>query len=313
MAFTTSIGGNLIRGEVWSRELKDILEDDLMATGYVRWLTEFPDGEVFNIPSIGQATVYDYQEDDAVQYEAMDTGMFTFEITEYIHSGTYITKKMMQDAFYVSELVSQFVPKQRRALMEHVETNVLALSNQQTLGNLNTINGAPHRFVAGGADDIIVPQDFAKAKYSLRKANVNLTNLVAIVDPATAYQLETLTNLVNVSNNPQWEGIISTGMTTGMRFIKNVYGFDVYESTFLPEIADETIDGDQIQNGVANMFFSAASDVLPFVGAWRQSPEVDEEYNKDRQRYEYVTTARYGTKLYRPENLVTILSNPLVA
>ena len=313
MAFTTSIGGNLIRGEVWSRELKDILEDDLMATGYVRWLTEFPDGEVFNIPSIGQATVYDYQEDDAVQYEAMDTGMFTFEITEYIHSGTYITKKMMQDAFYVSELVSQFVPKQRRALMEHVETNVLALSNQQTLANLNTINGAPHRFVAGGADEIIVPQDFAKAKYSLRKANVNLTNLVAIVDPATAYQLETLTNLVNVSNNPQWEGIISTGMTTGMRFIKNVYGFDVYESTFLPEIADETIDGDQIQNGVANMFFSAASDVLPFVGAWRQSPEVDEEYNKDRQRYEYVTTARYGTKLYRPENLVTILSNPLVA
>lgn len=312
MAFTTSIGGNLIRGEVWSRELKDILEDDLMATGYVRWLTEFPDGEVFNIPSIGQATVYDYAEDDAVQYEAMDTGNFTFEINEYIHSGTYITKKMMQDAFYVSELVSQFVPKQRRALMEHVETNVLALSNQQTLDDLNTINDAPHRFVAGGASDIIVPQDFAKAKYSLRKANVNLTNLVAIVDPATAYQLETLTNLVNVSNNPQWEGIIGTGMTTGMRFIKNVYGFDVYESTFLPEIVDETIDNTQITDGVANMFFSAASDVLPFVGAWRQTPEVDEEYNKDRQRYEYVTTARYGTKLYRPENLVTILSNPLV-
>lgn len=312
MAFTTNIGGNLIRGEVWSRELKDILEDDLMATGYVRWLTEFPDGEVFNIPSIGQATVYDYAEDDAVQYEAMDTGNFTFEINEYIHSGTYITKKMMQDAFYVSELVSQFVPKQRRALMEHVETNVLALSNQQTLDDLNTINDAPHRFVAGGASNIIVPQDFAKAKYSLRKANVNLTNLVAIVDPATAYQLETLTNLVNVSNNPQWEGIIGTGMTTGMRFIKNVYGFDVYESTFLPEIVDETIDNTQITDGVANMFFSAASDVLPFVGAWRQTPEVDEEYNKDRQRYEYVTTARYGTKLYRPENLVTILSNPLV-
>lgn len=312
MAFTTNIGGDLIRSEVWSAELKDILEDDLMATGYVRWLTEFPDGEVFNIPSIGQATVYDYQEDDAVQYEAMDTGNFTFEITEYIHSGTYITKKMMQDAFYVSELVSSFVPKQRRALMEHVETNVLALSNQQTLNNANVINGADHRLFAGGVSNIIVPQDFAKAKYSLRKANVNLTNLVAIVDPATAYQLETLTNLVNVSNNPQWEGIIGTGITTGMRFIKNVFGFDVYESTFLPEIATETIGGTTVTNTVANLFFSAASDVLPFVGAWRQTPEVDEEYNKDRQRYEYVTTARYGTKLYRPENLVTVLSNPLV-
>jgi hypothetical protein len=312
MAFTTNVGGNLIRGEVWSRELKDILEDDLMAAGYVRWLTEFPDGEVFYIPSIGQATVYDYAEDEAVQYEAMDTGMFTFEITEYIHSGTYITKKMMQDAFYTSELVSQFVPKQRRSIMEHVETNVLALSNQQVLNNQNIINDAEHRFLAGGANNIMVPQDFAKAKYGLRKANVNLTNLVAIVDPATAYQLETLTNLVNVSNNPQWEGIIASGMTTGMRFIRNVYGFDVYESTFLPQIATETIDGDQIDDAVANIFFSAASDVLPFIGAWRQSPEVDEEYNKDRQRYEYVTTARYGVKLYRPENLVTVLSNPLV-
>jgi hypothetical protein len=313
MAFTTNIGGNLIRGEVWGRELKDILEDDLMATGYVRWLSDFPEGDVFNIPSIGQATTYDYAEDEPVQYEAMDTGNFTFEITEYLSSATYITKKMMQDAFYTSELVSSFVPKQRRAIMEHVEKNVLALSNQQTLADLNTINDAPHRFVAGGTSDIIAPADFAKAKYSLRKANVPLNSLVAIVDPATAYQLETLTNLVNVSNNPQWEGLIGTGITTGMRFIKNVYGFDVYESTFLPEIASETIDGDTATNYVANLFFSAAGDVLPFIGAWRQMPEVDEEYNKDRQRYEYVTTARYGTKLYRPENLVTILSNPLVA
>jgi len=313
MAFTTNIGGNLIRGEVWGRELKDILEDDLMATGYVRWLSDFPEGDVFNIPSIGQATTYNYAEDEPVQYEAMDTGNFTFEITEYLSSATYITKKMMQDAFYTSELVSSFVPKQRRAIMEHVEKNVLALSNQQTLADLNTINDAPHRFVAGGTSDIIAPADFAKAKYSLRKANVPLNSLVAIVDPATAYQLETLTNLVNVSNNPQWEGLIGSGITTGMRFIKNVYGFDVYESTFLPEIASETIDGDTATNYVANVFFSAAGDVLPFIGAWRQMPEVDEEYNKDRQRYEYVTTARYGTKLYRPENLVTILSNPLVS
>jgi len=312
MAFTTNEGGNLIRGEVWSRELKDILEDDLMATGYVRWLTDFPDGEVFYIPSIGQATTYDYSEDEAVQYEAMDTGQFTFEITEYLSSATYITKKMMQDSFYTSELVSQFVPKQRRAIMEHVEKNVLALSNQQVLGNPNTINDADHRFVAGGTDGIIVPQDFAKAKYGLRKANVNLTDLVAIVDPATAYQIETMTNLVDASYNPRWEGIIESGMTTGMRFIRNIYGFDVYESTFLPEIASETINGDTIEDGVANMFFSAASDIVPFVGAWRQMPEVDEEYNKDRQRYEYVTTCRYGTKLYRPENLVTVISNPLV-
>jgi hypothetical protein len=66
-------------------------------------------------------------------------------------------------------------------------------------------------------------------------------------------------------------------------------------------------------NGVANYFFSAAPDVLPFVGAIRQAPKVDSEYNKDLQREEYVTTCRYDFKLFRPENLVTVLSATTVA
>ena len=60
------------------------------------------------------------------------------------------------------------------------------------------------------------------------------------------------------------------------------------------------------------MFFSADQTVLPFVGAWRQMPKVDTEYNKDYQRTEFVTTARYGLKLFRPENLATVLTAPMV-
>ena len=44
------------------------------------------------------------------------------------------------------------------------------------------------------------------------------------------------------------------------------------------------------------------------MGAWRQMPEVDYDYNKDFQRDEFVTTARYGVKLYRPENMVRVVS-----
>ena len=135
-----------------------------------------------------------------------------------------------------------------------------------------------------------------------------MTNLVAIVDPSVEYQLSTLTNLVNVSNNPQWEGIIRDGMTTGMRFKMNIYGFDVYISNFLKTGYTESIDGQTTTNGVANLFFSAASDIMPFVGQIRQAPRVDSEYNKDMQREEYVTTARYDFALFRPENLVTIIS-----
>jgi hypothetical protein len=61
--------------------------------------------------------------------------------------------------------------------------------------------------------------------------------------------------------------------------------------------------------GVNNLFFSAASDVLPFVGLIRQAPKVDSEYNKDWQRDEYVTTCRYAFKLFRPENLVVVVTD----
>jgi hypothetical protein len=45
------------------------------------------------------------------------------------------------------------------------------------------------------------------------------------------------------------------------------------------------------------------------MGAWRQMPKVDGEWNKDFQREEYVTTARYGLKVYRPENLVVVITD----
>jgi hypothetical protein len=141
--------------------------------------------------------------------------------------------------------------------------------------------------------------------------------LIAIVDPSTEYVLNTLTNLTNVSNNPRWEGIIESGLGSGMTFIKNIYGFDVYTSNRLPLCgADQAGTSETIAtvasgaNCVGNLFFSAASDVLPFVGAWRQMPKVDGEYNKDFQREEYVTTCRYGVKIFRPENFITVLSDP---
>jgi hypothetical protein len=315
----------LTRSEVWSRELKEILRDELMAQKYVRWLQEFPDGDTFKIPSIGQAYVDDYAEDESVKYRPLDTGQFTFQITEYLSSGTYVTKKAEQDMFYMNELVSRFVPEQERAIMEHVEETVLGLQSGQTAGNANTINGVAHRYAgSGSASGTMVANgitlaDFARANLALNKANVSANNRVAIVDPSAAYLVETLTNLSNVSNNPMFEGIVSSGIATGMRFVRNVYGFDVYTSQRVATIGTESVKiGDQSGSAIncagfkANLFFSADASVVPFIGAWRQMPEVDTEYNKDFQRTEFVTTARYGVKLYRPENLVVVLSNGAV-
>lgn len=306
--FTDANTGHLTRSQLWSSDLKEVLEDSLMAQGYVRWLSEFPDGDTFNIPSIGQAVVRDYVEDTAVTYDALDTGNFQFTIGEYIHSGTYISNKQKQDVFYLNELVSSFVPKQKRAIDEHIETNIMALALQQTSGNLNTINGAPHRFVGTGSGNDLALADIAKAVYSLKKAAVPQVGFVGIVDPSVEFTMNTLTNLVNLSNNPTWDGIISTGHGSSMRFMKSIYGVDLYTSNYLAT-STETVNSVSITNGFNNMFFSSESSVLPFVGAWRQMPTVESEYNKDMQRDEYVTIARYGTKLYRPENLVVVLTN----
>lgn len=314
--FSTATNEHLIRSQLWSQQIKDVLEEELFAMKYVDMITDFPDGDTLNIPSIGQAEINDYVEGQSVKYTAMDTGNFQFTITEYKQSATYITNQMKQDSFYMSRLVASFVPKQARVIAEAMETDVLGVgqptgigSGGQTADDLNVINGANHRYVGGGTDEVIRVQDFALAKFALRKANVPMTNLIAIVDPSVEFELSTLTNLTNISNNKLWEGIVRDGMSTGMRFSMNVYGFDVWISDFLANGIAETIDSKTTTVGVANLFFSAASDVMPFVGNIRQSPRVDSDFNKDLQREEFVTTARWGFDLFRPENLVTVLTD----
>lgn len=307
----TSSNDHLIRSNLWSSQIKEVLQDELIAMTYVDMLSEFTDGDTFNIPSIGQAESNDYVEGQAIRYSAMDTGNFTFSVDQYKSSATYITEKMKQDSMYASRLMASFVPKQARALAKAMETKILSIGpDAQTASNLNAINGANHRWVGSGTNEVMSPVDFAKANYALDMANVPMNNRVAIVHPSVGYALSTLSNLTNMSNNPRWEGIIRDGGLTGTKFLMNVYGFDVYTSQNIKaNTGSETINSITAAAGVNNLFFSAASDVLPFVGLIRQPPKVDSEYNKDYQREEYVTTCRYGFKLYRPENLVVVVTD----
>lgn len=315
MAHMTTNTEHLIRSDLWSSQLKEIFEDELFALRYIDWLDGFPDGDLFHIPSIGQAEAQDYEEGQAVTYSQLDTGEFLFRITEYVQSGHYITNKMKQDSFYMNQLVSAFVPKEHRAIMKRMEVDALRIGvDRQTASDYNTINGVQHRWVGTGDGNSISVEDFARARLALQKANVPLTNLVAIVDPSVEFSFNTLSNITNVINNPQWDGIINDGIGTGMQFRVNIYGFDVYVSQNLKQNISETIPGggQAVTNGVANIFFSAAPGAQPFVGAVRQPPKVDSEYNKDLQREEYVTTARYGLDLFRPENFITVITDNTV-
>ena len=316
---TTGVTPLLIRSNVWSNQLKDVLTDELMAQRFVDWMSMPDTGATLNIPSMGDMDVNDYAEDTPVQYTALATGNFQFTITEYLSSATYITMKERQDSMYAARLEASFVPKQSRAIQVRLEGDILdqgqpGTPNGQTSANANQINGADHRWV--GSDTVnsnrtIGFKDFAKALFALKKANVPQTNLIAIVDPSVEYHFNTLSQTLDVTYNPMWEGIVSKSIATGMRFSRNIYGFDVYVSNYLSTIAaGETINTVASgSNAVANLFFSADASVTPFIGAWAQTPKVDSEFNKDFQREEYVTTCRYGVKLYRPENFITVLSS----
>jgi hypothetical protein len=322
MTQTTGNMDLLTRSELWSSELKEILRDEMMATSYVDTLSNFPDGNQFTIPSMGQAQVDDYVEDQDIKYRPFDTGEFTFTIDQYLSSGSSMTKKVEQDSFYADKMMARFVPEQERAIMAHFENTTLAAPEVGVAANsAESLDGIAHRYAAAGTGAVLEVEDFAFAAYALKKAKVPDVNRIAIVDPSVEFTMNTQANLANISNNARWEGIVDSGIATGMKFIRNIYGFDVYTSNYLKDNTDSALnqrDGStgvdfSSVNGKVNLFFSAASEVLPFVGAWRQMPTVDYEWNKDKQRHEFLTTARYGVKLYWPENMVRIASKTNVS
>ena len=310
------VNDHLVRTELWSSELKDILQEQLMGTKYVRMLNGFPDGNTFNIPSVGELPMREVAENTPVTYDSMDTGEFTFSIDRYVESATFITDKAKQDSYYSQQLIGMFPTKMRRALDENLEGSVFALANTQTANDTNTINGAAHRFVASGSSNTVLAlDDFAKAKYALDKAQAGGTR-VAIIDPSQEYVFNNLVGAQAFQNNPAFGGIVNGGFVndvTGMRFIRNIFGFDVYVSNFLATPTDTTIDSVSVPaSPVTNIFMSVGGDLTPFVGAYRQLPRVEYERNKDLRRDEYVMNARFGLKLYRPECLVGVITKSTI-
>jgi hypothetical protein len=310
------VNENLVRSELWSDQLKDILLDMLQGQKYVNWMTNFPDGTTFTIPSIGQMPMRNVAENDPVVYDVMDTGEFQFAINHYVEAATYITDKAKQDSYYADALIAAFLPKMKRAIEENLETNIFALTAGQTQADPNTINGAAHRFVGSGNTNTTLDfADFAKAKFALDKANASQAR-IAVVDPSQEYYLNKTSNLVTLDNNPKFEGIVQEGFVnsaTGLRFSRNIFGFDVYVSNYLRTATSGDGAVALPTTPVENLFCSIGADETPFKGAWRQMLRVETERNKDLRRDEYVMNGRYGLKLYRPETLVVGVSRSTIA
>lgn len=316
----------LQRNEIFSEQLKELLRDDLMAQQYVRWMSDIPSDSIrtqLQVNSIGELEVDDWTESVALPERRMDTGRFNFNIDEFKGVKVPFTDHFFETSFQADQVLARAPERMKRAMDVHLETKIMELANEQTLNDANVINTAKHRYAGSGAGTDVpvnqmLPEDFAYAKYALKKANVPMTGLVAVVSPETEFYLSTLSNITDVSFNPRWEGIIESGLldTTGIRFIRNIYGFDIYVSEYVAETGNEaditTYDGTAVGDTTgynANMFFSVADDMVkPFVGAWGRTPRMVSWRDEDIETEYHQLTSSFGLALYRPESLVTIMT-----
>jgi len=326
---TTWGSTHLQRNEIFSAQMKDMLRDELIAAQFVRTLSDIPSDSIrteLKINSIGTLEVSDWNESVSLPGQRMDTGQFTFNINEFKGVKVPFTDHFFETSFQANEVLSQTPVEMKRAHDEYYETAVMKLANDQTNNASNLINGAKHRFVGGGNGtdlplNALTLEDFSYARYSLQKANVPMAGMVCVVGPEQEHIINTLTNIVNVSNNPMWEGIITSGIgdMTGTRFLRNIYGFDIYVSnrlanTSADEAALTTYDDSSVIDTTgyqANMFFSMASDMTkPFVGAVGRAPRMVSWRDEDIETEYHQLTTSFGLGLYRPEALITVLTNP---
>lgn len=305
------------RNEIFNTQLKEVLRDDIFAQQWINFIGDFNDGSNYKINSVGELTVDQLSEATSLPDRRPDSGQFVFNINEAIGIKTAFTDWFLEEDFMAPQVLQTLPDRMTRAVEEYMETRMLRLQREQTANAANTINGAAHRFVANGTGRTITLADLAYIVYGLKKAAVGDAGLVGIVDPSFEFNTN-ISSQVTTSDNPRWEGIIESGMGKGFRFIRNIYGIDLYTSNYLDTLdAQEGSLADYQGNTTAgeigdkaNVFFSARDKMLlPFIGAWRRRPSIESWRDPDKATEYHQLTARFGLDLWRHENLTVCVSS----
>ena len=314
---------HLKRQEVINDQLKEMFEEELMAMATVNFINNFGDGDNWKVSSIGELPIDQVSEGVSLPERRPDTGQFVFNINEFVGVKVPFTDKFQEDDFLASAAIATLPRKMKRGLDEYFESQVWKIHRVQTNNDPNIINTASHRLVGVG-DGTPTPvggltvEDFAYARYALQKAKAPLTNLVAFVPPTFEFNVNLTSTIVDISFNPRWEGIIETGMgqNDGVRFLRNIFGFDVFVTDFLDEataleanvVAFSGSNTVAIGDKACQFMTLADDDAKPYIGAWRRTPRVDSWRDFDVETEYHQLTARFGLNLWRPESLVTIFS-----
>lgn len=324
MALTTTQSGAFIDAQVYDDFILTNLPAYQLPEGMWRDVSMFGNGTTLNIKTIGSTTIQDLSEDVEPNFTPIDTNTLTLTISDWVGDAWYITDRLREDGSQIDALLSQRALESTRALAEYHETRFLAVANTaQTNANVNLFNGRPHRWVAGGSGAstrLMTMADLIAMKFAFDKANVPSDGRIAIVDPGVEASLNSLTNIVNASNNPNFEGIITDGFVKTHRFVRNIYGWDIWTSNFLPtKTATEALNASSYQlandtaeiGDVANIFMCVSDDnCKPIAHAWRRMAKTETWRDHKMERDAFKTSSRFGMAAQRTETLGVIFTNP---
>lgn len=298
-----------IESEQYSRFILLNLHDGLLPESFYRNVSDFGNGETLHIKTVGTVTIQEAAEDTPLVYNPIESGEVTMQITDYTGDAWYVTDDLREDGAQVDSLMAARAQESTRAFQENFETRFLEVANAaQTDADPNVINGFAHRIASAETNNVFDIKHLNAMRLAFLKANAPETGNIFICDPVVE---ATLNNLVTITNDvtPFAASIIENGMTRGMRFVMNIFGWDIFANNRLPRgnFSDGTT---AVSNAVANICMNVMDDqTKPIMMAWRRMPKSEGERNKDRARDEFVVRARFGFGVQRLDTLGVIITS----
>jgi hypothetical protein len=285
------------------------LHDGLLPETFYRAVNDFASGDTLNIKTVGTVTLQEAAENTPLVYNPIETGNITLTITDYIGDAWYVTDKLREDGAQIDTLMAQRGMESTRAIQEFFETRFLAVANaSQTATGPNEINGFAHRIASSETNNVFSLDHLIAMRLAFKKANVPDEGNVFLCDSTVEATLNTLVTIAR-DVTPFAATILEGGMSTGMHFIMNLFGFNIITSNRLPtgSLQDGTTT---ITTGVANIFMNILDDqTKPVMGVWRRHPKTEGERNKDLARDEFVTRARFGFGPQRVDTLGVLVTD----
>jgi len=313
-----------IDAQIYSKYILDNLEPFLLPEIFWRDVSDFQSGTTLNVKTVGDVVLQEAAEDVPLIYNPIDTDTITLTITDYVGDAWGVSDDLRQDGSQIDQLMGLRARASTRALAQHHESRFLAkLATIQTNANVNLVNGAPHRWVAGGSggtNRVMTMDDLSYMQFAFDAADVPQEGRVAIVPPVVALALNNLPNIVNVMNNPMFDGIVTSGFQRNHRFVKNIFGWDIWTSTRLPvKTATEALNAstyglanDTAEIGdVASVFMCVADDnCKPIMHAWRKMPSVEGWRDHELRQDKFQTLSRFGFGGQRLDTVGVIWTSP---